>query len=199
MSARIIDGKAIAAKIRGEQKERILRLQQQHGVRPGLAVILVGRRSGLPGIRSQQGHRLQGRGDPLGAGRDAGERHPGSAAQPHRCAQQPIRPSTASWCSCRCRRRSMCTAFWSASISTRMSMASTCTTSAALVTGNTVFPPCTPYGVSKILDHEKILRSRVAMSWWSARQQYRRQADGTHAHAAGGDGVHLPQEDPRSG
>jgi methylenetetrahydrofolate dehydrogenase (NADP+)/methenyltetrahydrofolate cyclohydrolase len=42
MSARIIDGKAIAAKIRGEQKQRILRLQQQHGVRPGLAVILVG-------------------------------------------------------------------------------------------------------------------------------------------------------------
>src|SRR3984957_2234718 len=42
MSARVIDGKAIAAKIRGEQKERILRLQQQHGVRPGLAVILVG-------------------------------------------------------------------------------------------------------------------------------------------------------------
>src|ERR1700743_2305459 len=42
MSARIIDGKAIAAKIKEEQKQRILRLQQQHGVRPGLAVILVG-------------------------------------------------------------------------------------------------------------------------------------------------------------
>jgi len=25
-----------------------------------------------------------------------------------------------------------------------------------LVTGNTVFPPCTPYGVQKILEHEKI-------------------------------------------
>ena len=42
MSARIIDGKAIAAKIKEEQKQRVLRLQQQHGVRPGLAVILVG-------------------------------------------------------------------------------------------------------------------------------------------------------------
>jgi methylenetetrahydrofolate dehydrogenase (NADP+)/methenyltetrahydrofolate cyclohydrolase len=37
----IIDGKALAAKIRGEVKEKVARLAS-HGVRPGLAVILAG-------------------------------------------------------------------------------------------------------------------------------------------------------------
>jgi methylenetetrahydrofolate dehydrogenase (NADP+)/methenyltetrahydrofolate cyclohydrolase len=42
MSARIIDGKAVAKRIREELKERIERLVARHGVRPGLTVILVG-------------------------------------------------------------------------------------------------------------------------------------------------------------
>jgi methylenetetrahydrofolate dehydrogenase (NADP+)/methenyltetrahydrofolate cyclohydrolase len=42
VSARIIDGKAIAKKIRAEQAEQVERLVARHGVRPGLAVILVG-------------------------------------------------------------------------------------------------------------------------------------------------------------
>lgn len=42
MSASIIDGKKIAAKIRAELAEEIKRLQSEKGVTPGLAVILVG-------------------------------------------------------------------------------------------------------------------------------------------------------------
>ncbi|MGH8261441.1 MAG: tetrahydrofolate dehydrogenase/cyclohydrolase catalytic domain-containing protein, partial [Steroidobacteraceae bacterium] len=42
MSARIIDGKAVAKQIRAELKERIDRMAARHGVRPGLTVILVG-------------------------------------------------------------------------------------------------------------------------------------------------------------
>jgi len=42
MSAEIIDGKAIAAAIRGELQERVAKLKAEKGIVPGLAVILVG-------------------------------------------------------------------------------------------------------------------------------------------------------------
>jgi len=42
MSATIIDGKAFAAKVRGKVAEHVARLQKDHGITPGLAVILVG-------------------------------------------------------------------------------------------------------------------------------------------------------------
>lgn len=42
MSAQIIDGKQIAAEMRAEMKTKIDDLKESHGVRPGLAVVLVG-------------------------------------------------------------------------------------------------------------------------------------------------------------
>jgi methylenetetrahydrofolate dehydrogenase (NADP+)/methenyltetrahydrofolate cyclohydrolase len=42
MSATIIDGKAFAAKVRGQVAEHVARLKADHGVTPGLAVVLVG-------------------------------------------------------------------------------------------------------------------------------------------------------------
>ena len=42
MSAEIIDGKAFAAKLRGRIAEEVTRLRSDHGVTPGLAVVLVG-------------------------------------------------------------------------------------------------------------------------------------------------------------
>ncbi len=42
MSATIISGKEIASTIRGEIKERVEALQEEHGVVPGLATVLVG-------------------------------------------------------------------------------------------------------------------------------------------------------------
>ena len=42
MSAKIIDGKAIAADIRGEVKEAAARLRAETGIMPGLATVLVG-------------------------------------------------------------------------------------------------------------------------------------------------------------
>jgi len=42
MSARIIDGKAIAADIRGKVKEAAAKLREEHGITPGLATVLVG-------------------------------------------------------------------------------------------------------------------------------------------------------------
>ena len=42
MAAKIIDGKAIAAEIRAEVKEKTKRLKEEKGITPGLAVLLVG-------------------------------------------------------------------------------------------------------------------------------------------------------------
>jgi methylenetetrahydrofolate dehydrogenase (NADP+) / methenyltetrahydrofolate cyclohydrolase len=42
MTARIIDGKVIAAELRGRVAEEVARVQHEHGLIPGLAVVLVG-------------------------------------------------------------------------------------------------------------------------------------------------------------
>ena len=42
MSATIIDGKAFAATVRGKVKDHVTRLVSDHGITPGLAVVLVG-------------------------------------------------------------------------------------------------------------------------------------------------------------
>ncbi|WP_371059794.1 bifunctional methylenetetrahydrofolate dehydrogenase/methenyltetrahydrofolate cyclohydrolase FolD [Rhodosalinus sp. 5P4] len=42
MTATIIDGKAFAARIRGEVAEHVARLKEAHSITPGLAVVLVG-------------------------------------------------------------------------------------------------------------------------------------------------------------
>jgi 5,10-methylene-tetrahydrofolate dehydrogenase/methenyl tetrahydrofolate cyclohydrolase len=44
MSAKLIDGKAIAATIRGEIGEEVARMQAEYGKAPGLATVLVGQR-----------------------------------------------------------------------------------------------------------------------------------------------------------
>jgi len=42
VTATIIDGKAVAARIRGEVAEQVKRMAEHHGVKPGLATVLVG-------------------------------------------------------------------------------------------------------------------------------------------------------------
>ncbi len=42
MTATVIDGKAFAAKVRGQVAEHVTRLKEEHGLVPGLAVVLVG-------------------------------------------------------------------------------------------------------------------------------------------------------------
>ena len=40
--AQIIDGKAFAAKVRGQVADHVAQLRADHGIKPGLAVVLVG-------------------------------------------------------------------------------------------------------------------------------------------------------------
>ncbi|WP_374689057.1 tetrahydrofolate dehydrogenase/cyclohydrolase catalytic domain-containing protein, partial [Promineifilum sp.] len=42
MTAAIIDGKAIAEKMRQQVREAVVRMQEEHGYTPGLATVLVG-------------------------------------------------------------------------------------------------------------------------------------------------------------
>ena len=42
MTAQVIDGKAFAANVRGQVAEHVTRLKNDHGITPGLAVVLVG-------------------------------------------------------------------------------------------------------------------------------------------------------------
>jgi methylenetetrahydrofolate dehydrogenase (NADP+)/methenyltetrahydrofolate cyclohydrolase len=155
MSARIIDGKAIAAKIKEEQKQRILRLQQQHGVRPGLAVILVGNDPAsqvyvrnkvaackVVGIRSELVELpVTASQDQLLRRIDALNTDPSIHGI---LVQLPLPPQIDVH-----------------SVLERIDFHKDVDgfhlyNVGGLVTGNTVFPPCTPYGVQKILEHEQI-------------------------------------------
>ncbi len=155
MSARIIDGKAIAKEIRTDIRERVERMVARHGLRPGLAVILVGQdpasrvyvRGKIAdcievGIRSElvelpvevtQAELLR-RIDELNA----------DAAVHGILVQLPL-PAHIEM----------------RSVLERISAAKDVDgfhlyNVGGLITGDTIFPPCTPYGVQKLLDHEGI-------------------------------------------
>ena len=155
MSARIIDGKAIAASIRAEQKQRILRLQQQHGVRPGLAVILLGNDpASQVYVRNK-----------VAACKDVGI-HSELVEMPVTTTQDQLLS----------RIDALNTDPTIHGILVQLPLPPQIDVHGVLeridfhkdvdgfhlynvgglVTGNTVFPPCTPYGVQKILEHEKI-------------------------------------------
>ena len=155
MSARIIDGKAIAKKIRAEQAEQVERLVARHGVRPGLAVILVG---------SNPASRVYVR-NKIAACREVGIRSD-LIELPSEITQAEL-----------LRRIDALNAdpgvhglLIQLPLPTHIEMASVLERIAVekdvdgfhlynvggLVTGNTIFPPCTPFGVQKLLEHEGI-------------------------------------------
>jgi methylenetetrahydrofolate dehydrogenase (NADP+) / methenyltetrahydrofolate cyclohydrolase len=155
VSARIIDGKAIAKKIRAEQAEQVERLVARHGVRPGLAVILVG---------SNPASRVYVR-NKIAACREVGIRSD-LIELPSEITQAEL-----------LRRIDALNAdpgvhglLIQLPLPTHIEMASVLERIAVekdvdgfhlynvggLVTGNTIFPPCTPFGVQKLLEHEGI-------------------------------------------
>ena len=155
MTARIIDGKAVAAKLRAEHRQRVEALAASHGVRPGLSVILVGAdppsqvyvRNKIAacrevGIRSDliqlpaeitQAELLK-RIDALNAD-----------ASVHGILIQLPLPKQIEM----------------RSVLERIDVEKDVDgfhlyNVGGLLTGSTVFPPCTPYGVQKLLEHEGI-------------------------------------------
>ena len=105
MTARIIDGKAIAAELCGLVADEVKRLQEQHGVTPGLAVVLVGNN---PASESYVGNKAKTTVRPAcGRSITACRRARARPSCWRWCkSSMPTRRCTASWCNCRCRSRS---------------------------------------------------------------------------------------------
>jgi methylenetetrahydrofolate dehydrogenase (NADP+)/methenyltetrahydrofolate cyclohydrolase len=155
MTARVIDGKSIAAKLRGEYRQRIVKMRAERGTTPGLSVILVGedpasrvyvrnkiRDCAEVGIRSAlielpadvAESELLDRIDALNA----------DTAVHGILIQLPLPPHVQI-----------------RNVLERISVDKDVDgfhlyNVGGLVTGHQVFPPCTPYGVQKLLEHENI-------------------------------------------
>jgi methylenetetrahydrofolate dehydrogenase (NADP+)/methenyltetrahydrofolate cyclohydrolase len=155
MTARIIDGKAVARKLRLQYHDRVAQLRTAHGISPGLAVILVGRNPASQlyvsnkvraceeiGICSE---RIEFPADVQEARLLAEiDRLNGDAKTHGILVQLPLPAHVAM-------RR----------ILERISVSKDVDgfhlyNVGGLMTGSTVFPPCTPYGVQKLLLHENV-------------------------------------------
>ncbi len=155
MTARVIDGRAVARKLRAQYQDRVSQLRAGHGISPGLAVIVVGqnpasqlyvnnkvRACGEIGIRSERIElaadvdeaRLLGEIDRLNAD-----------AKTHGILVQLPLPAHIAM------RR----------VLERISVSKDVDgfhlyNVGGLLTGSTIFPPCTPYGVQQLLLHENV-------------------------------------------
>ncbi len=155
MTARIIDGKAVAKKLRAEYKARIAELVSTHGLTPGLAVILVGQNPASKlyvsnkvracedvGIRSE---RIEMPADISEEALLSEIDRLNADPQVHGIlVQLPLPPHIEV-----------------RSVLERISAAKDVDgfhlyNVGGLLTGSTVFPPCTPYGVQKLLEHENV-------------------------------------------
>jgi methylenetetrahydrofolate dehydrogenase (NADP+)/methenyltetrahydrofolate cyclohydrolase len=155
MTAKIIDGKAIAKKLRAEYHERVDRLASLHGIVPALAVVLVGDN---PASRSYVSGKIKGC-------KEVGIRSelielPSSVdeatllAHIDRLNDDPTINGILVQLPLPAQIRV-------ANVVERISVEKDVDgfhlyNMGGLVTGNTVFSPCTPYGVQKMLEHENI-------------------------------------------
>jgi methylenetetrahydrofolate dehydrogenase (NADP+)/methenyltetrahydrofolate cyclohydrolase len=153
--ARIIDGKAVARKLRAEYASRVENQKSPHGVQPGIAVILVGDNPASQvyvrnkiqacketGIHSELYHMPAGTQEAeLLARIDALDADPNV----HGILVQLPLPAhiNVSHVLERIAVQKDVDGFHLYNVG-------------GLVTGNTVFPPCTPYGVQKLLEYEKV-------------------------------------------
>jgi len=155
MTARIIDGKAIAKKLRAEYAERIVALKANHGVVPGIAVILVGDnpasevyvRNKISACRETGIHSELVRLPADTPETEVLARIDALNADPavHGILVQLPLPSHIDV----------------PKVLERISVGKDVDgfhlyNVGALVVGNTVFPPCTPFGVQKLLEHENV-------------------------------------------
>jgi methylenetetrahydrofolate dehydrogenase (NADP+)/methenyltetrahydrofolate cyclohydrolase len=155
VTARIIDGKAVARKLRAEYAERIATLKSKHGILPGIAVILVGDN---PASQVYVRNKIL-------ACKETGihsELHKMPADTPESDLLARIDKLNAD--------SAVHGILVQLPLPAHISVAKVLERIApgkdvdgfhlynvgGLITGNTVFPPCTPYGVQKLLEHENV-------------------------------------------
>lgn len=155
MTARVIDGKGLAAKLRAEYRVRVQQLMERTGVAPGLTVILVGEN---PASRVYVRNKIKACGD-VGIRSKLIELPVTTAhselldcidtlnADPHThgiLIQLPLPPHI-----------KMNEVLERIDVDKDVDGFHLYNVG-GLVTGNTIFSPCTPYGVQKLLEHEEI-------------------------------------------
>src|SRR5579871_6033951 len=155
MTAKIIDGKAVAAEMRAECRARTDKLMERFGVTPGLAVILVGENpASLVYVRNK-----------VRACADVGIRSV-KLQFPADVAQDTITAKIEELN----RDPAIHGILVQLPLPARFDLNKVLGTIAldkdvdgfhlynvgGLVLGNAIFPPCTPYGVIKLIDHESI-------------------------------------------
>jgi methylenetetrahydrofolate dehydrogenase (NADP+) / methenyltetrahydrofolate cyclohydrolase len=155
MSARIIDGKAVARKIRAEQHQRIEQIYARHHVRPGLTVILVG---------SDPASQVYVR-NKIAACREVGI-HSDLIQLPADTSQSELLKRIDALNDDPAVHGILVQLPLPAHIEIHAVLERISAEKdvdgfnlynvGGLVTGNTIFPPCTPYGVQKLLEHEGI-------------------------------------------
>ncbi len=155
MTARIIDGKAVARKLRAEYAARVERLKSQHGVQPGIAVVLVGDnpasqvyvRNKITACKESGIHSELHQMPASTPEAELLARIDALNADPHVhgiLVQLPLPGHiTVSHVLERIAVEKDVDGFHLYNVG-------------GLVTGNTVFPPCTPYGVQKLLEYENV-------------------------------------------
>jgi len=155
MTAKIIDGKAIARKLRAEYHSRVDQLRSRYSLTPALAVILVGDN---PASQSYVRNKIAGC-------KEVGIRSelielPASATEEQLLAQIDRLNDDATVHGILVQ-LPLPAHIRVSSVLERISVEKDVDgfhlyNMGGLVTGNTVFSPCTPYGVQKILEHENI-------------------------------------------
>lgn len=155
MSAKIISGNAVARSIRNECKDRIAALARRAGVVPGLAVVLVGDSAPSQVYVRKKLHAAQEVGIVAHLFEFAGDVAPETVlsridelnADPRIhgiLVQLPLPPQFSIFeVLHRISRDKDVDGFHLYNVG-------------GLVVGDTIFPPCTPFGVMKLLEHEKI-------------------------------------------
>jgi methylenetetrahydrofolate dehydrogenase (NADP+) / methenyltetrahydrofolate cyclohydrolase len=155
MSAMIIDGKAVARKIRAEQHQRIEQIYARHHVRPGLTVILVG---------ADPASQVYVR-NKIAACREVGI-HSDLIQLPSEISQSELLKRIDALNDDPAVHGILVQLPLPAHIEIHAVLERISAEKdvdgfnlynvGGLVTGNTIFPPCTPFGVQKLLEHEGI-------------------------------------------
>ncbi|HTV53016.1 MAG TPA: bifunctional methylenetetrahydrofolate dehydrogenase/methenyltetrahydrofolate cyclohydrolase FolD [Steroidobacteraceae bacterium] len=155
MSARIIDGKAVARRLRAEEQQRIEQLIARHGVRPGLTVILMG---------ADPASQVYVR-NKIAASREVGI-HSELIQLPSETTQAELLKRIDALNADSAVHGILVQLPLPAHIEIHAVLERISAEKdvdgfnlynvGGLVTGNTIFPPCTPFGVQKLLEHEGI-------------------------------------------